>query len=121
MFPHAENQLPQKALAFWRQQFVFDRCREILASVEDAERAVTLAKATPSGRFRIQMPVGFGRRVAVPALRRLAQKNPGLVIDVELSDRGADLAYEGVDAAIQIGQVRDERLVARTLCRFSRR
>lgn len=96
----------------------FDRCREILASVEDAERTVTLAKATPIGRFRVQMPIGFGRRVAVPALRRLAQKNPGMVIDAELSDRVADLAYEGFDAAIQIGQVSDERLVARTLCRL---
>lgn len=96
----------------------FDRCREILTSVEEAERAVTLAKATPHGRLRVQMPVGFGRRVAVPALRELAQTHPGLVVDAELSDRVADLAYEGFDAAIQIGQVRDERLVARTLCRL---
>lgn len=96
----------------------FDRCRDILASVEEAERAVTLAKATPHGRLRVQMPVGFGRRVAVPALRDLAQKHPGLVVDAELSDRVADLAYEGFDAAIQIGQVSDERLVARTLCRL---
>lgn len=96
----------------------FDRCREILTSIEDAERAVTLAKATPHGRLRVQMPVGFGRRVAVPALRKLAQTHPGLVVDAELSDRVADLAYEGFDAAIQIGQVSDERLVARTLCRL---
>lgn len=96
----------------------FDRCREILTSVEEAERAVTLAKATPHGRLRVQMPVGFGRRVAVPALRELAQTHPGLVVDAELSDRVADLAYEGFDAAIQIGQVSDERLVARTLCRL---
>lgn len=96
----------------------FDRCREILASIEEAERAVTLARATPHGRLRVQMPVGFGRRVAVPALRQLAQKYPGLAIDAELSDRIADVAYEGFDAAIQIGQVSDERLVARTLCRL---
>lgn len=96
----------------------FDRCREILTSIEEAERAVTLAKATPHGRLRVQMPVGFGRRVAVPALRKLAQTHPGLVVDAELSDRVADLAYEGFDAAIQIGQVSDERLVARTLCRL---
>jgi len=96
----------------------YDRCRDILASVEEAERAVTLTKATPHGRLRVQMPVGFGRRVAIPALRQLAQKHPGLVVDAELSDRVADLAYEGFDAAIQIGQVSDERLVARTLCRL---
>lgn len=96
----------------------FEQCRQILAAVEEAERSVTLSKGTPHGRLRLQMPVGFGRRVVVPALGKLAQKYPGLVVDAELSDRVADLAYEGFDAAIQIGQVSDERLVARTLCRL---
>jgi LysR family transcriptional regulator for bpeEF and oprC len=96
----------------------FEHCREILASVEEAERTVTLAKASPHGRVRIQMPVGFGRRVVMPALRQLSQRHPGLVVDAELSDRVADVAYEGFDAAIQIGQVSDERLVARLICRL---
>lgn len=96
----------------------FEQCRQILAAVEEAERSVTLSKGTPHGRLRLQMPVGFGRRVVVPALGRLARRYPGLVVDAELSDRVADLAYEGFDAAIQIGQVSDERLVARTLCRL---
>jgi LysR family transcriptional regulator for bpeEF and oprC len=96
----------------------FEHCREILASVEEAERTVTLAKASPHGRVRIQMPVGFGRRVVMPALSQLAQRHPGLVVDAELSDRVADVAYEGFDAAIQIGQVSDERLVVRPICRL---
>lgn len=96
----------------------FEHCRQILAAIEEAERSVTLSKGTPHGRLRLQMPVGFGRRVVVPALGKLARKYPGLVVDAELSDRVADLAYEGFDAAIQIGQVSDERLVARTLCRL---
>lgn len=96
----------------------FEHCRQILAAVEEAERSVTLSKGTPHGRLRLQTPVGFGRRVVVPALRELTQKFPGLVVDAELSDRVADLSYEGFDAAIQIGQVSDERLVARTLCRL---
>ncbi|KQT11206.1 LysR family transcriptional regulator [Ramlibacter sp. Leaf400] len=96
----------------------FEHCRQILAAVEEAERSVTQSRGTPHGRLRLQMPVGFGRRVVVPALRRLTQTHPGLVVDAELIDRVADLAYEGFDAAIQIGQVSDERLVARTLCRL---
>jgi LysR family transcriptional regulator for bpeEF and oprC len=96
----------------------FEHCREILASVEDAERAVTLAKASPHGRLRIQMPVGFGRRVVMPALRQLSQRHPALMVDAELSDRVADLAYEGFDAAIQIGQVGGDLLVAHEICRL---
>lgn len=96
----------------------FEHCRQILAAVEEAEHSVTLSKGTPHGRLRLQMPVGFGRRVVVPALGNLARKYPGIVIDAELSDRVADLAFEGFDAAIQIGEVSDDRLVARTLCRL---
>lgn len=96
----------------------FEHCRDILASVEDAERAVTLAKASPHGRLRIQVPVGFGRRVVMPALRQLSQRHPALKIDAELSDRVADLAYEGFDAAIHIGQPSGDLLVAREICRL---
>jgi LysR family transcriptional regulator for bpeEF and oprC len=96
----------------------FEQCRQILSAIDEAERSVTHSKGTPHGHLRVQMPVGFGRRVVVPALRKLAHKYQGLVVDAELSDRVADLAYEGFDAAIQIGQVSDERLVARTLCRL---
>ena len=39
----------------------FDRCRHILAEVDDAERALTSSTLTPQGKLRVQMPVGFGR------------------------------------------------------------
>jgi LysR family transcriptional regulator for bpeEF and oprC len=97
----------------------YERCRNILAELDDAESAVTMSNATPKGRLRIQMPVGFGRRVIAPKLWAFTQQHPELVVDVELSDRVVDLAYEGIDAAIQIGPVSDSRVVARKLCRLS--
>ncbi len=97
----------------------FERCRHILAEIDDAESAVTLSAANPRGRLRVQMPVGFGRRVVVPKLLDFAKQYPDLAIDAELSDRVADLAYEGLDAIVQIGAVSDSRVVARELCRLS--
>ena len=97
----------------------FERCRHILAEIDDAESAVTLSAANPHGRLRVQMPVGFGRRVVVPKLLDFAKQYPDLAIDAELSDRVADLAYEGLDAIVQIGAVSDSRVVARELCRLS--
>lgn len=97
----------------------FDRCRHILAEVDDAERALTSSTLTPQGKLRVQMPVGFGRRVVAPALLGFTQRNPALVLDVELSDRAVDLAYEGIDLAIHIGPLTDTRLVARHLCNLS--
>lgn len=94
----------------------FDRCRHILAEIDDAESALSLTKAMPHGKLRVQMPVGFGSRVVAPALVRFADQYPGLVIDAELSDRAIDIAYDGIDTAIIIGKVSDTRVVARKLC-----
>ena len=36
-----------------------DRCRQILADLEEAEMVLRGARATPAGRLRIDMPVSF--------------------------------------------------------------
>jgi LysR family transcriptional regulator for bpeEF and oprC len=94
----------------------FERCQQILADVEEAENALSRAQSAPRGHLRVHMPVGFGRRVIVPALSRFIQRYPGVVVDAELSDRMVDLAYEGIDVAVHIGEPADVRLVARKLC-----
>jgi LysR family transcriptional regulator for bpeEF and oprC len=97
----------------------FERCRHILAELDDAESAITLSTATPKGRLRVQMPVGFGRRVITPKLLGFTELYPDLSVDVELSDRVVDLAYEGLDAIIHIGPISDSRVIARKLCKLT--
>ncbi|CAN5122809.1 LysR family transcriptional regulator [soil metagenome] len=93
-----------------------DRCRSILTEVDEAEAALGRTRSSPQGRLRVQMPVGFGRRVVVPALPAFSAQYPGITVDAELSDRIADVAYEALDAAIVIGPIGDTRLIARRLC-----
>jgi LysR family transcriptional regulator for bpeEF and oprC len=94
----------------------FERCQQILADVEDAENSLNRSRTAPHGRLRVHMPVGFGRRVIVPALSGFIERYPDLVLDAELSDRIVDLAYEGIDVAVQIGELADARLIGRRLC-----
>lgn len=94
----------------------FERCRQILYEIEEAETALTRARAAPRGKLRVQMPVSFGRRVIIPALADFIARYPELVVDVELSDRVPDLTEEGLDAVVHIGEPGDTRLVARRLC-----
>jgi LysR family transcriptional regulator for bpeEF and oprC len=54
--------LTEEGLAF------LDRCRQIVTEVADAEAAIAHTRATPFGRLRVQMPIGFGRIVVAPAL-----------------------------------------------------
>lgn len=97
----------------------FERCRNILSEIDDAETAVTRNNTTPKGLLRVQMPVGFGRRVIAPKLLKFTQQYPDLTLDIELSDRQVDLPYEGIDAMIHMGQVSDPRVSVQKLCRLT--
>lgn len=94
----------------------FEQCLQILGQIEDAENLLGRATSSPRGRLRVHLPVGFGRRVIMPMLPRFLAQHPGLMVDAELSDRTIDLAYEGIDVAVQIGELADARLIARKLC-----
>lgn len=94
----------------------FDRCREVLAAMHEAEDTLRQNSGSLKGTIRLTMPVGFGRRVVAPALGQFALRYPDIVIEAELSDRVVDLNYEPVDIAIVRGPVPDARLIARQLC-----
>ncbi|HEY0202119.1 MAG TPA: LysR substrate-binding domain-containing protein, partial [Burkholderiaceae bacterium] len=96
-----------------------EHCRTVLTEIADAEAALSRTRTLPQGRLRIQMPVGFGRRVVMPALHDFTRHYPGIVLDVELSDRMADPIHEGLDATVTVGAPADERLIARRLCALS--
>lgn len=97
-----------------------ERCRNVLAEIADAEAGLSRTRTLPQGRLRVQMPVGFGRLVVMPALLRdFNQRYPGIVLDMELSDRITDVVHEGLDAAVIIGAPSDDRLIARRLCTLS--
>jgi len=94
----------------------FENCRRLLAELDDAEAKVTHGLTVPRGRLRVHAPVAFGRRVIMPALYAFIKQNPDLIVDVELSDRAADLIAEGLDVVVAIGELNDSRLAARKLC-----
>jgi DNA-binding transcriptional LysR family regulator len=52
-----------------------------------------------------------------PLVRRFRAKHPRLTIDLRLSDRYVDLAEEGFDLAIRIGNLGSSSLIARKLAR----
>ena len=92
-----------------------EQYRQIITEVEEAEALLNRRLARPSGRVRLQVPVGLGRRIVVPLMVTFTRELPEISIDVEMSDRNADPAEEGIDASIRIGEPSDSRLVARKL------
>lgn len=66
-----------------------------------------------TGTLRIDLPIVMGRRLVLPALARMAQRHPGLALDVRLHDGYVDRVKEGIDVALRIGTLKDSSLVAR--------
>src|SRR5437763_1883173 len=86
-------------------QAFLERCRRILADVQEAEDLLGSRRLTPRGRLRVQMPLGFGRVVVLPLLPEFLARYPDLAVDVDLSDRIVDFAEEGLDVAVRIGVI----------------
>lgn len=93
-----------------------ERCRRILADLEDADLGVSRLQAEPRGQLRISAPVSFGIRHLGPALPDFFDRFPEIGVELSLTDRFVDLVEEGVDVAVRIGRLSDSSLIARHLC-----
>lgn len=68
------------------------------------------------GSLHIAAPMSFGIQHLGPIIARFAADNPELELVVDYDDRARDLAREGFDIGIRIGEMRDKALVQRKLC-----
>lgn len=93
----------------------YERCAQILAELDDAEREASQSSAMPRGTIRLTTSINFGMRHMTPAIAAFLVNYPQVKFDVSLSDRVVDLVEEGFDVAIRIGTAGSETLVARKL------
>jgi DNA-binding transcriptional LysR family regulator len=96
-------------------QNYFALCRQALAQIAEAERAVTGNQASASGLLRISVPTTYGHHRLLPLLPKFATAFPDVQLEINLSNRNIDFVEEGYDLAIRLGEPRDARLVARIL------
>ena len=98
----------------------FEQCKRILALVDEAEQAVSVAQATPRGLLRVSVPLAFGRMQLAPVLPEFLKTYPDVRVHVFSHDREVDLIHEGFDIAIRGMRLRDSVMVARLLYRNRR-
>jgi len=89
-----------------------ESCRRILDDLDQAERRVRGEDARPRGLLTVAAPILFGRLHILPIVNRLLAEHPELNIRLSLSDRNVQLAEEGVDIAVRIGELADSSLIA---------
>ena len=87
-------------------------CQKLLADVANAEASVSAGGIQASGHLRLTAPAGFGRRHVAPLVPRFRLRHPDVTISLNLSDRVVDLAAEGLDCAVRVGDLPDSSLVS---------
>ncbi len=87
-------------------------CQRLLSDLSNAEASVSAGGVKASGHLRITAPAGFGRRHVAPLVPIFRQQHPEVSLSLNLSDRVVDIAAEGFDCAVRVGDLPDSSLVS---------
>jgi DNA-binding transcriptional LysR family regulator len=109
------NRTTRKLTPTAEGELFLTRCRRILAEMEDAESEVGRSREQPRGRLRMQVGVGLGAHVLVPALPRFFERYPEVQLELGVEDRVVDLQKENVDISVRVGPPSDLSVVARRI------
>ena len=81
----------------------YDRCIDILSSLEEAELAVSQQSQQPRGILKINAPMSFGISFLGAKVAEFMTRYPEIKIQLTLEDRFIDPIAEGYDLTIRIG------------------
>lgn len=98
----------------------YERCLEIVESVERAETSVTEVGATPRGALKVTAPLGLGRRVVSDIAVLYRKEHIETDVHLRLSDHLLDLVQDSVDIAIRLAQLRDSTFTLRKVAAIER-
>jgi len=93
-------------------RYYLERCRRVLADIDDAELGLSAQQKEPSGTLSVTASVMFGRMHLAPAVTAFLKQFPGTRVEMLLLDRLVGLVEEGIDVGIRIGTLSDSSLVA---------
>jgi DNA-binding transcriptional LysR family regulator len=92
-----------------------ERLRSATGLIIEAEQEASLGAAQVRGVLRLAFPAAMGRLWLASMLPEFLAFHPLVSVEVDYSDRVVDIIGEGFDAAIRIGELNDNRLVAKKL------
>ena len=93
---------------------------KILGELDDFIGDVSSTRREPRGKLCIACSFGFGREYVAPAVSLLAKLYPQLDVQLLISDRVIDVAAEGFDLEIRLGNNLPDRHIAKKLLDHNR-
>ena len=91
------------------------RLRSAIELMNEAQQQATQGASQIRGTLRLALPAAMGRRWLAPLLPEFLKAYPHVSILADYSERLVDFIDEGFDAAIRIGELEDNRLIASKL------
>jgi DNA-binding transcriptional LysR family regulator len=95
-------------------------CQRIGETLDDLEGAFSGQTREASGVVRVAASTVIAQYQLLPSLAGLRRQHPRLRVELEVSDRLADLARDGIDIAIRTGSDLPDTVVARPLGTLAR-
>lgn len=89
------------------QRFLID-CKRILSELDEAESAARGNISVPSGQLTVTAPQMFGEQYIMPIIIHFLTEFPDVTVNTLLLDRVTNMADEGIDVAIRIGDLKDD-------------
>lgn len=95
----------------------YRHCKAVLREAEAAQESIETRHGEPCGSVRLTCPVTLLHYALGPMLAEFMQAYPRVRLDVEASNRRADLIGEGIDLALRVRTppLEDSNLVMRKL------
>lgn len=93
----------------------YQRCRQLLDGLLDAEQAISGLHSKPTGKLKITAPTTYGELIIAPLIHSFIARYPELDVELQLSNQKMDLVTEGYDLAIRQGQLEDSSMMAKQL------
>jgi len=96
-------------------QVYYERCKDLLADMDELEGLFQQGASNLTGRLRVDMPSGTAKNLVIPHLPELLAQHPQLQVEISSTDRRVDVVREGFDCVIRVGKLSDSSLIARPL------
>jgi len=93
----------------------YAQAEQVLEATAELEEITKGEPARLEGRIRFTGPATLGTHRLAAILTRFCKANPAVTVEMNLSDRRADIIAEGFDFAVRIGELPASAMIARPL------
>lgn len=88
----------------------------ILEQLDNAELQLKTRTRSAQGVLKVEMPSPIGHLLVVPQIQSFLAQYPRITLDLNCTDRHADLHRDGIDCVLRGGVLPDSSLICRKLC-----